>query len=95
MIGKERQQEKILKLKDMIRKSINTRIIPKFEALMASLSQETSNQQLLHMATMVRNCRNALRYIKGKRIRSASRDARLTMRILETSSSPSLKSKPL
>lgn len=50
---------------------------------------EPSPKKVVYIATKIRSIRNALRNVKGaRRVRSLSREAHLTMRILDVNKNP-------
>lgn len=85
--------EKLENLRQLCKYLINTYIFKAFKELLVKTSNQTSTKQVLFSASKVRNIRNALRNIKGKKLRSLSNDSRLTVRIMDTTKSDDLKSK--
>lgn len=88
----KQEYEKLESLKTLTKKIISSYIYKSFKEMLANASKQTSPKQALHVATKVRNIRNALRSIKGKKLRSITTDSRLTVRILDTSKSEEFKS---
>jgi len=85
--------EKLASLRDLTKMIIQDYIQKKLRSVVDSLPVDTSSKHLIVLATKIRNIRNALRFIKGKRAKSLAAEKRLTVKILDASKAQSLQSK--